>query len=73
MTLIMEAAPTTTAVEQPIQPSPPPVDASTGWAATAARAHALLSQTMTDEELDELVDATPPFVQAIVLPTFLFG
>jgi hypothetical protein len=68
----MEASPTTAVVAQPVQRPAAHIGASTGWAGTAVRAHALLSQTMTDEELDEL-DAAVPFDQAIVLPAFLFG
>jgi len=73
MTLILEAPPTMTAVEQSIQRPAAPVEASTGWAGAAVRAHALLSQTMSDEEIDALVDGAVPFEQTIVLPAFLFG
>jgi hypothetical protein len=73
MTLIMEAAPTTTVVEQSIQRPAAHTEASTRWASAAVRAHALLSQTMPDEDIDELLDAAAPFDQAIVLPAFFFG
>jgi hypothetical protein len=73
VTLIMEASPTTAVVAQPVQRPAAHIGASTGWASTAVRAHALLSQTMPDEEIDDLVDAAVPFDQAIVLPAFLFG
>ncbi len=71
MTLILEPSPTTAVAERPIQR--PDFDVPTSWAKTAVRAHALLSQTMTDEELDELVAAATPFDQAIRLPPFLCG
>ena len=71
VTLILEASASTAVVEAPIQL--PDVDAPTSWARAAARAHALLSQTMPDEEIDELVHAAVPFAQPIVLPAFLFG
>ena len=72
MTLLMEATSTTAVVEQSIQ-RPGHIEASTGWASTAVRAHALLTQTMPEEELDELVEAAVPPSQAIVLPAFFFG
>jgi hypothetical protein len=71
MTVLMEASPTTAVAEQPIQQ--PDVERMTSWVAAAFRAHALLSQTMPDEELDDLVVAATPSDQAIVLPSFLFG
>ncbi|HEV3364972.1 MAG TPA: hypothetical protein VG795_12695 [Acidimicrobiia bacterium] len=73
MTLIMEPSPTTAVVERPVQCPAAHIGASTDWASTAVRAHALLSQTMPDEELDALVEAAVPFDQAIVLPAFFFG
>jgi hypothetical protein len=72
MTLILES--TTTAVSaEPTQCPAADFEAPNRWTAAAVRAHALLSQTMTDEQIDELVDAAAPFAQPIVLPAFLFG
>ena len=73
MTLIIEASPTTVVVEQPIPRPTAGVQAQTSWASAAVRAHALLSQTMPDEEIDELVDAAVRLEQAVVLPPFFFG
>jgi hypothetical protein len=73
MTLIMEASPTTAVVEESIQRPAAHIGASAVWASAGVRAHALLSQTMADEEIDALVDAAVPFDQAIVLPAFFFG
>ena len=73
MTLIMDASPTMAVVEQSVQHPANHTDVLAGWASAAVRAHALLSQTMPDEELDELVEAAAPFDQAIVLPAFFFG
>ena len=72
MTLILES-PTTASTAGPIQRPAADFEVPTSWARAAVRAHALLSQTMPDEEIDELVDAAVPFDQAIVLPPFLFG
>jgi hypothetical protein len=71
MTLILEAPATTDVAERPVQPrdNEPP----TSWAATAARAHAFLSQTMPDEEIDELVAAAAWSDRTISLPPVLFG
>lgn len=74
MTLTIDASPTTAVLVD--QPAPRPaaqIGGSTGWASTAVRAHALLSQTMPDDEIDELLDAAVPINQAIVLPAFFFG
>lgn len=72
MTVIMDVQPTTAAAGDSIQRSD--FGASTSWATAACRAHALLSQTMPDEEIDELIDAAVPFDQAMFkLPRFLFG
>ncbi len=70
MTLILEASPSTAVLESAIQPAD--VDTATSWTRAAVRAHALLTQTMPDDEIDELV-AAAPFAQAVVLPPFLFG
>lgn len=71
MSVITVESPTTAFAEGPIQRLD--VEGPTSWARAAARAHALLSQTMPDDEIDELVARTVPFDQAIVLPPFLFG
>lgn len=73
MTLTIDASPTTAVVDQSAQRPAAHSGGSTGWAGTAVRAHALLSQTMPDEEIDELIEAPVPFDQAIVLPAFFFG
>lgn len=70
MTLVLEAPPTTVA-GQPMQLAAAGSEALTSRASAAVRAHALLSQTMPDDELDELVEAGPP--NRLVLPAFLFG
>lgn len=71
MTLALDAPPTTVA-EESMQRTAAPAGALTGRASAAVRAHALLSQTMPDEELDELLEAAGP-VDRLVLPPFLFG
>jgi hypothetical protein len=73
MTLILEAPPSTAVVDQPVQRLADRLGAPTGWASTAVRAHALLTQTMPDEDIDGLVEAAVPFDQALVLPAFFFG
>ena len=70
MTLVLEA-PCTTVAEQPIQRAAVGSQAVTSLASAAVRAHALLSQTMPDDELDELVEAGP--LNRLVLPAFFFG
>ena len=72
MTLILES-PTTAVAPGPVQRPAADLQVPTSWARAAVRAHALLSQTMPDEELDELVDAAVPLAQPTVLPAFLFG
>ena len=71
MTLLLEA-PLTTGAEQPVQRARANSEALTSPASVAVRAHALLSQTMSDEELDELVEDAGPR-NRLVLPVFLFG
>jgi hypothetical protein len=71
MTAIMDASPTAAVAERPVPR--PHVEAPNSWANAAVRAHALLSQTMPDEEIDELVEAAVPFHRTICLPPFLFG
>jgi hypothetical protein len=73
MTLTMELPPTTVAVDDLDGRETPRVQ--TSWAQAAIRAHGLLSQTLPDELIDEIVreaeaGLTPT---AFVLPTFLFG
>jgi hypothetical protein len=72
MTLLVEAPPTTVVVEPPEHPAAT-FAASNSWASAAARAHALLSQTMPDEEVDQLLDRAVRFEEAVVLPRFFFG
>lgn len=72
MIVVWEAPSTATAAGDATQR--PDREASTSWARAVRRAHALLSQTMSDEELDAVLDAAVPFDQAILeLPRFLFG
>ncbi len=71
MTVTLESSPTTAVAEGLIQPAD--FEAPPNWARAAVRAHALLSQTMPDEEIDELVDAAVAFDRATFLPPFLFG
>jgi hypothetical protein len=71
MTLVLEA-PLTTAAEQPFAAAAAASRALTSRGSAAVRAHALLSQTMPDEELDELVAVAGP-LNRLVLPAFLFG
>lgn len=71
MTLVQEA-PRTTVAGQPIQRAGAGSGALASRASAAVRAHALLSQTMPDEELDELVEAAGP-LNRLVLPAFFFG
>jgi hypothetical protein len=73
MTLTMEVPPTTVAVDDLEGREAPRVQ--TSWAQAAIRAHGLLSQTLPDELVDEIVceaeaGLTPT---AFVLPTVLFG
>lgn len=71
MTLVQEAPPTTVA-GQPTQRAGAGSAALTSRGSAAVRAHALLSQTMPDEELDERVEAAGP-LNRLVLPAFFFG
>ena len=71
MTLILEAPPTAVA-EQPLESAAAGSEALTSAARAAVRAHALLSQTMPDEEVDELLESAAP-VHRFVLPAVLFG
>ena len=72
MTVMWEGSSTATADGDATQR--PEREGSTTWTRAAYRAHALLSQTMSDEEMDELLDAAVPFDQAILkLPCFFFG
>ncbi|HKY76366.1 MAG TPA: hypothetical protein VJS45_09510 [Acidimicrobiia bacterium] len=71
MTLVLEA-PLATVAEQAIERAAAGSKALTSCATAAVRAHALLSQTMPDEELDELLETAGP-VSCFVLPAFLFG
>ena len=72
MTVIIEGSPTTPPAGDTIQR--PGFEASMSWARAAFRAHALLSQTMSDEEVDELMDPAVRFDQiSVKLPPFLFG
>ncbi len=73
MTLLVEGPPTTAVVAGPMERPPATFAASTSWASAAVRAHALLSQTMPDEEVDELLDRAVRFEETIILPRFLFG
>jgi hypothetical protein len=71
VTVITEAPPTPAAAPEPI--SFIDVEPTTSWADVATRAHALLTQTMPDEEIDALVAGAARFHPGIVLPPFLFG
>ncbi len=71
MTLVLEA-PLATVAEQPIERAAAGSETLTSRGSAAVRAHALLSQTMSDEELDELLEAVGP-LNGLVLPAFLFG
>lgn len=71
MTLVLEA-PLATVAEQPIERAAARSETLTSRASAAVRAHALLSQTMPDEELDELLEADGP-LNRLMLPTFFFG
>lgn len=71
MTLVLEA-PLATVAEQPIERAAAGSETLTSRRSAAVRAHALLSQTMSDEELDELLEAVGP-LNGLVLPAFLFG
>ena len=71
MTLLLEA-PLTTGTDQTVQRAGANSEALTSPASVAVRAHALLSQTMSDEELDELVEGAGPR-HCVVLPVFFFG
>lgn len=72
MTLLVEAPPTIVGAV-PMERPAARFAASTSWASAAVRAHALLSQTMPDEELDALLDRAVGFEETIVLPPFFFG
>ena len=71
MTLVLEPSPANVA-EQPFERAAAGSGALTSRASAAVRAHALLSQTMPDDELDELLEAAGPF-NRLVLPVFFFG
>jgi hypothetical protein len=71
MTLVLEALPTTVA-ERSVQRAAAGSEALTSRASAAVRAHALLSQTMSDEEIDELLEAATPLIP-LALPVFFFG
>ena len=71
MTLVLEA-PVATVAEQSIERTEAGDGALTSRASAAVQAHALLSQTMPDDDLDELLEAAGP-LNPFVLPAFLFG
>jgi hypothetical protein len=71
MTLMMEASPATVVDEPPVQPSTS--EALDSWARVAARAHALLTQTLPDDELDALLEAPVRLERPFLLPPVLFG
>ena len=51
----------------------PAADSSRAWAEAVSRAHAILTQTLPDELLDELATDGPAHHMPFRLPPILFG